>query len=279
MVQDGAKRLVPGACAKKYVEAESPDSRRDYFHDVYEKSPLPGIIKPQTEYWYRQGFEYKDFNIWTSRIARQEIYNAYYRQWHWRVACEQLIYSHFDHIDHEDKTTPIHYEKNTARTLLAAGQNDNYTGTHIYENTRKLGRAMTNTPGRLLPVEDSGHSIHFEHPRFFAKQIVGFLNARSMQITGITRQDGRIGRVRGTDQTDGSPFDISVDDCILAIRDGDEFYVDDNGEKTWVRIRPPRRPQASHPRPHFRPGIDPQRGYYLATSANDTETDNLRSLN
>jgi hypothetical protein len=137
---------------------------------------------------------------------------------------------------------------------------------------------MTNTPGRLLPVEDSGHSIHFEHPRFFAKEIVGFLNARSMQITGVTRHDGRIQRVKGSNEADGSSFDISVDECMLAIQAGDEFFVEDHGERAWVRIRPPRRPSTAHGRPALRPGIDPQRGYYLATSADDTETNNLRSL-
>ncbi len=278
MVADAFKRLAPNECVKKYTEDETTDSRRGYFHDVYEKSPLPGIIKPQPEYWYRKDYEYKDLNIWMSKIARYEIYNKYYRQWHWRVACEQLIYSHFDHVDHEDTTSALHYEGNKVRMLLAAGENDNYTGTHIYDNTVKLGRLMVDTPGRLLPVEDSGHSIHFERPRYFAKEIVGFLNARSMQITGVTRQDGRIRRVRGTNDADKSAFDISVDECILAIIDGDEFFVDDNGEKTWVRIRPPRRPQAGHPRTALRPGVDPYRGYYLATSPNDTATDNLRSL-
>lgn len=278
MVQDAFKRLAPHECAGKYVEDEETDSRRGYFHDVYEKSPLPGIIKPQTEYWYREDFEYKGFNLWMSKLARYEIYNAYYRRWHWRVACEQLIYSHFDNTTHGDTSTPVRYEKNTLRMLLAAGKDDNFTGTHIYDNTRELGRRMTKTPGRLLPVEESGHSIHFEHPRFFARQVVGFLNARSMQITGVTRTEGRIQRLRGTNELDGTPFDLSVDDCILGIRNGDEFFVKENGQRAWVQVRPPRRPTAGHPRVPLRPGVDPHRGYYLATSPDDTETNNLRSL-
>jgi hypothetical protein len=34
---------------------------------------------------------------------------------------------------------------------------------------------MTGTPGRLLLVRDTGHSIHIEQPQFFASQIASFL--------------------------------------------------------------------------------------------------------
>ena len=51
----------------------------------------------------------KSFRIQESRLARQEIYDANFRQWHWRVACEQLIFSHDDHVDHDD-TKPWRYE-------------------------------------------------------------------------------------------------------------------------------------------------------------------------
>jgi pimeloyl-ACP methyl ester carboxylesterase len=56
------------------------------------------------------------------------------------------------------------------------GEADNYFGTKIYDNTAKLARLMVNAEGRLLQVANSGHSIHIEHPRFFATEIVNFLN-------------------------------------------------------------------------------------------------------
>lgn len=52
--------------------------------------------------------------------------NANYRQWHWRVAGEQLIFSHLDTEIHGDETSPLRYTKNTVRTLLVAGGMDNY---------------------------------------------------------------------------------------------------------------------------------------------------------
>ena len=41
-------------------------------------------------------------------MARREIYNANYRQWHWRVAGEQLVYSHFDvEVTAPDPASPV----------------------------------------------------------------------------------------------------------------------------------------------------------------------------
>jgi pimeloyl-ACP methyl ester carboxylesterase len=34
---------------------------------------------------------------------------------------------------------------------------------------------MTRTPGRMLMLEDTGHSIHDERPVFLAREIVRFL--------------------------------------------------------------------------------------------------------
>ena len=47
-------------------------------------------------------------------------YHANFRQWHWRVACEQLIYSHVENEVYGDASTPIRCTLNTVRTLLVA---------------------------------------------------------------------------------------------------------------------------------------------------------------
>src|SRR5437899_12925666 len=89
---------------------ETDASRQRYFFRVYEEFRTAGaitIVGPQPSYWYRQDFINKDFEIALSRVARREIYNAYYRQWHWRVACEQLIYSHIENEVYGDNTTPV----------------------------------------------------------------------------------------------------------------------------------------------------------------------------
>ena len=168
--------LAPKDCLDKCAESETVGSRAGYFKQVYDKWPLFPVIKPQPEYWYRKNWELKDFHVEMSRVARREIYNGNYRRWHWRVAGEQLLFSHFDRVTHDDDTTPPRYDLNTVRTLLAAGEGDNYFGTRIYDNTAKLAGLMVNAEGRLLLVANTGHSIHVERPRFFAREIVNFLN-------------------------------------------------------------------------------------------------------
>jgi pimeloyl-ACP methyl ester carboxylesterase len=90
MIQDLLKSQAPGRCQNNWNATETPDSRVGYFHEVYEKTVLP-IIVPHTqpELWYRSGWEpCKRLHIKGSRIARREIYNANFRQWHgvWRVS-------------------------------------------------------------------------------------------------------------------------------------------------------------------------------------------------
>lgn len=91
------------------------------------------------------------------------------------MACEQLIYSHVENVVYGDATTPVRYTLNTVRTLLASGEEDDATFVGIYGATAKLGEAMAGTPGRLLLVRETGHSIHAERPVFFASQIASFL--------------------------------------------------------------------------------------------------------
>jgi pimeloyl-ACP methyl ester carboxylesterase len=153
-------------------------SRRDYFFRVYEESHDVGAIRiagPQPTFWYGTSFPYADRYIQFSRVARREIYNRFFRQWHWRVACEQLIYSHVENEVYGDSSTPARYTLNTVPTLLASGEEDDHEHVRIYDGTRKLGELMTRTPGRLLLLRKTGHSIHIERPQYFASEIVKFL--------------------------------------------------------------------------------------------------------
>jgi pimeloyl-ACP methyl ester carboxylesterase len=290
MIQDLLKSQAPGQCQNNWNATETPDSRVDYFHEVYEKTVLP-IIVPHTqpELWYRTGWEpCKRLHIEGSRIARREIYNENFRQWHWRVAGEQLIYSHVDRVDHEDKNSPIRYELNKVSHLLIGSQNDNFSGSNIFDATRTLSSLMVNTPGRSLFLRDTGHSVHFERPAFLAKQIVGFLPATpatpempampmSMQITCIYREEilsvgkkkrtgppklGRILLVGGINQTQNIPFSITVAECVFYIDHGCEFFViRADGSRTAVQV--------------VRKG---GRKPYIATVHDSSEANNLLSL-
>jgi hypothetical protein len=290
MIQDLLKSQAPGQCQNNWNATETPDSRVDYFHEVFEKTVLP-IIVPHTqpELWYRTGWEpCKRLHIEGSRIARREIYNENFRQWHWRVAGEQLIYSHVDRVDHEDKNSPIRYELNKVSHLLIGSQNDNFSGSNIFDATRTLSSLMVNTPGRSLFLRDTGHSVHFERPAFLAKQIVGFLPATpatpempampmSMQITCIYREEilsvgkkkrtgppklGRILLVGGINQTQNIPFSITMAECVFYIDHGCEFFViRADGSRTAVQV--------------VRKG---GRKPYIATVHDSSEANNLLSL-
>ena len=265
IIQDLLKSQAPGRCQNNWNATETPDSRVGYFHEVYEKTVLPVIVPyTQPELWYRSGWEpCKRLHIEGSRIARREIYNANFRQWHWRVAGEQLVYSHVDRVDHADNSTPFRYTLNTVNHLLVASENDNFAGSNIFDATRTLASLMVNTPGRSLLLGNTGHSVHFERPAFFAKQIVNFLPSTiptleipamplSMQITCIYREAvlsvgkkkrtgppklGRILLVGGINQTQNIPFSITVAECIFHIEHGCEFFViKADGSRTAVHV-------------------------------------------
>jgi hypothetical protein len=175
MVQDELKRHGPETCRTNWNATETERSRTDYFHDVYDHDIFPLVVPAQPKQWYRDDWEpCKTIHIQESRSGRQEIYNQWFRRWHYRLAGEQLIFSHVDHVDHENHHTPYRYELNTVRQLLAAGEKDNYNYSDIYDATRQLAQKMVHTPGFSLFLHDTGHSIHAERPRFLATEIAGF---------------------------------------------------------------------------------------------------------
>ena len=263
--------MAPDRCMQRADETEYLGARANYFFQVYEEKQLEGIIQPQPQYWYRGDWAPRAVHIDQSWLGRIDIYDSNYRRWHWRVAGEQLVYSHQDNEVFRDGTTPIRYTQNTVRTLLVTGTEDNYIGTHIYDNTVAIGRAMT-TPGHLLRVP-AGHSIHFERPGFFARAIVDFLAGQSMEITCTKTQDGRIVEVAGTNHTDGTWFRMSADECMEAILAGDEFFVTDSaGVQARVVIT------STTPRPAFGDPGGKNLGYYLRTVADTSDENNLDAL-
>jgi hypothetical protein len=177
MVNDHLKSQAPGHCYDNWVASEADDSRRNYFHEVYEKTVLPVFVPfTQPQLWYWDGWEpCKTINIRESRFARRETYSANLRQWHWPVAGEQLIYSHVDRVDRWDNSTPWRYQLNVVRHLLVASAEDNFRGSNIFDATRTLANLMATTPGTSLFLSSTGHSVRFERPRYFAERIVEFL--------------------------------------------------------------------------------------------------------
>ncbi|MCZ7678789.1 MAG: hypothetical protein M5U28_08470 [Sandaracinaceae bacterium] len=107
---------------------------------------------------------------------RRELYGAEYRRWHWRLAYEQLLFSHVTPID---GVAP--WQRIRGPVLLLAGARDNFRWTHIYERTRDLAwrLATRGVHGACLLLRNTGHSIHDERPRLLAGAIDRFIERYS----------------------------------------------------------------------------------------------------
>ncbi len=147
----------------RYNEAEGGSSRIDYFQQVFRGYGPLRIQSAQAPRWYRDGWPCKNSYILGAVRDRQEIYSPTFRQWHWRIAHEQLIFSHQDAPG--ALATP---------TLLLAGADDNAFPEHLYDNTRRLADRMTATRGDTLFLATTGHSIHNERPRLLANKVLDF---------------------------------------------------------------------------------------------------------
>jgi pimeloyl-ACP methyl ester carboxylesterase len=266
--------MVPNSAFDMCGEDEQTETRDDFFFQSYVETHLLGAVHPQPDYWYRDGWVAKPFHVAQSKFARFEIYDKHFRQWHWRVAGEQMIYSHIDNEIFRDGHTPFRYEANFVRTLLVAGADDDTIGTHIYDNTIFLSEKMT-VPGRRLLLNTTGHSIHFERPDYFAKEIVKFLNAQTWFITCVKRKDDQIqsyGVKMSTDVAE-APVQRSLDWCIGVIDQGDDVYaLGADMSHAYVTI--------AHREPVGRMG-DPggvNKGYYLMTVGDDTTLNNIEQL-
>jgi pimeloyl-ACP methyl ester carboxylesterase len=284
MVNDHIKSQAPGKCMNSWEASEFDDSRRSYFHEVYDTVVIPIVVPvTQPELWYRPGWEpCKRLHITGSRRARREVYSTNLRKWHWRVAGEQLIFSHVDRVDRWDNTSPWRYELNVVKHLLIGSAKDNFPGSNIFDATRNLAALMTATPGTGLFLSNTGHSVHFERPRFLAGEILDFLpweeaplqtptEVLSLEITAVYREIkifrrrpryGRILAVSGTNHTKNEPFSFLVRECVDFIEFGCEVFVAqaDGGRKPVHVVR--------------KGGVRP----YIATDPDASGENNLLSL-
>lgn len=152
-------------------ESGDPPRRIRFFYESFDSAPGPGT-PPQPQLWYRDGWACKAAYISDDRMERREIYHPLFRRWHWRVALEQLLFSH---LNTDMPGGKPRYASNLTHTLLASGQDDNYNWSNIYTATKNLANLMVNTPGTSLFLLNTGHSIHNERPQLLADAIVNLL--------------------------------------------------------------------------------------------------------
>jgi len=167
-------------------EVETPFDKSSINKFFYEE--VAGIKSgriAQSDHWYRPNWPCREEAKKASHRGIYEIYNETFRRWHWRVAHEQLIYSHWDSdntdlsIDPDPRNDPAagpaRYTLIMSRLLLATGHDDDVMPEMIFSNTKALADAMTMVDGTTLFLRDTGHSIPTERPIFFAGQILDFL--------------------------------------------------------------------------------------------------------
>lgn len=154
---------------------ETEDKRDRFFDQAFGGEIKLGkktLVESQPSQWWSKDWPCFEQAKRQSRLQRHEIYNKNFRLWHWRLAMEQLLFSH---ISGPGLNEP-RYIKNHVNTLLACGLDDNFAFAKICDQTIQMAKDMHYTPGKALFFEHTGHSIHNERPLLFAQHIIDFLS-------------------------------------------------------------------------------------------------------
>jgi hypothetical protein len=145
-------------------EAESSSSREDFF-----TAGLSSVAK-QSEYWYRDDLPCRDALIGAGLTQLGEIYDARMRRWHYRVAYEQLVFSHIE----VDETGALRFERLSRPLLLATGDADDSVPMTTWTFVERLAPFLP-VPGPTLYFETTGHTVHTERPRALGAETAAFL--------------------------------------------------------------------------------------------------------
>lgn len=217
------------------------------------------IAVKQSDQWLRaecrSGYNQATANT-AFLLSLQEVYSSKRRRTHWRVAYEQLLFSHQDQVAASDHLKC--YEKSTVRTLLIGGADDTtdrLTGFDIVGGVRKLAPLMRANPGKAIIIDNTGHSIHAERPKWLAREIIDFIkNMYENEIVGVSRNDtGRIERLYFTPILRSLHRDEAIINTLST--QGRYYFYTPSGEKVNIYAR-----------------------RFLKTTPDDNPDNNLRSL-
>jgi hypothetical protein len=219
----------------------------------------------QSDEWLRpECLAHYDAGIATRNFTQQleERYSSIRRRTHWRVAFEQLLFSHQDEV--AASRGQKCYERSSVPTLLIAGGDDTVdrtTGFDIVGGVRTIAPKMSN-PGRAVIIENTGHSIDHERPKWLAREILRFLETIPLrEVVAVSRDEGRISRLHlaRPDFELAVPSSIETSEVIRRARWPGGFT------NYWVRS-----PDGGRTRVWAR--------RILTTEPDDTTENNLRSL-
>lgn len=120
-----------------------------------------------------------------ARIMLNEVYSPARRRMHWRVAYEQLMFSHLDEV--AASRGRACFAVSSIPTLLIAGADDiTDSRFNIYDGVRTIAPQMRANSGTAVFVHATGHSIHAERPKWLAQEILKFLG-RTLTLPGFAR--------------------------------------------------------------------------------------------
>ena len=145
-------------------DPEEADSRRDYF--------LSGLlgVRTQADYWYRPDWGCRDALVIEGMRQLSEVYEPRFRRWHYRIAHEQLVFSHIERGD--DGRRP--FERIRVPLLLLAGEDDNGVPMQTHFFLERLAPHLT-MPGETVFLQATGHAMHSERPALMAQLLGAFL--------------------------------------------------------------------------------------------------------
>ena len=155
---------------------EKVQERRNLFYGGFDYGP-PGSA-PQATYWWRDGWQCKLPEMFGARVDRHETYTGAFRQWHWRLGIEQLVFSQRQNLGPDSTKPALHdplFLYNRTPMLLLSGEKD--VGGDLGKWTHDTAPLMKNTPGLFRWLGNTGHSLDDERPNWVAEQIVEFLSA------------------------------------------------------------------------------------------------------
>src|SRR5258706_12064203 len=128
------------------------------FFNSWDKAVLPGTIPAQSETWTSYYYPCKESSVAAARLDRQETFDPMFYAWHWRLAAEQLLYSH-QNIN--PATGQPLFKSNLKPMLLACGFEDDVKWNNICAATQNTAQQML-TPGKALVLRQTGHSLDSE---------------------------------------------------------------------------------------------------------------------
>ena len=150
------------------------DGDRAAFFGSWDK-PIVELIIPmaQSDTWTSDYYPCKKSSVAAARLDRQETYDPLFNAWHWRLGAEQLIFSH---QTKDPMTNQPRFKSNVKPMLLGCGLEDHVAFNDICPATMNTAPLMTQTPGKAIFMDKTGHSLDNERRSFWAREVFKFLS-------------------------------------------------------------------------------------------------------